>query len=205
MELYDAEKSAILAAALPNIPFDGWTDKALREAAISAGLNPAMLEIWFPRGALDAIVFQHQQADAEMVAAIAALPLDTMRIPQKIKEAVMIRLRQQQPHRAAIRSAAGILSFPTHCADALKLLYGTVDAMWHATGDQTTDFNYYTKRMTLSAVYSTTVLIWLNDETPDLADTSAFLDRRLKDVHSFGKTTQKYKDLLAGLMPKKFG
>jgi ubiquinone biosynthesis protein COQ9 len=205
MELYLTEKTAVLNAALPHIPFDGWGEDTLKRAANEAGLNPEMVALWFPCGALDVIIFQHQQADAQMVEAIATLPLATMRVPQKIKEAVMIRLRQQQQNRAAIRRAMGIISLPIHAAEATKLLYGTVDAIWYAIGDTSTDFNFYTKRMTLAAVYSATILCWLGDETPYLSETSEFLDRRLKNVHSLGQTTKKCREFLTGWMPKKFG
>lgn len=205
MEPYLTEKTAVLNAALPHIPFDGWGEETLRRAAKEAGLNPEMVALYFPQDALDAIIFHHQQADAAMAEAIRNLPLATMRVPQKIKEAVMIRLRQQQQNRAAIRRAMGIISLPVHAAEATKLLYGTVDAIWHAVGDASTDFNFYTKRMTLAAVYSATVLCWLGDETPDLSETSEFLDRRLKNVHSLGQTTKKCREFFGALLPKKFG
>ncbi len=203
-DLYHNEKTLILQAALPHIPFDGWGESTLQKAAEEAGLNPEMTPLWFPRGAVDAIVFHHKQADAMMVEAIQQLPLTDMRIPQKIKEAVMIRLRQQQPNRAALRKALGMMSLPVHMLEASRLLYDTVDAIWRAIGDTSTDFNFYTKRMTLAGVYSATLLCWLGDETPDISDTAAFLDRRLKDVHSLGKTTQKCREFFKGWLPKHY-
>lgn len=168
----------ILSAALPHIPFDGW-DTAVRKQPLA--------EVYFPRGGIDAIIWHSKQADAQMTGDIAALPLSEMRVPQKIKEAIMLRLRTQLPYREAVRKALAVLSFPTHSIESLQLLYATVDSVWHAIGDTSIDFNYYTKRLTLMGIYSTTLLFWLNDDSPNLSDTAAFLDRRLKDVQRIGQ------------------
>jgi ubiquinone biosynthesis protein COQ9 len=61
-----------------------------------------------------------------------------------------------------------------------------VDAIWHAAGDTSTDYNFYTKRMLLAGVYSATLLFWLNDESEDFAATWAFLDRRIGEVVRIG-------------------
>ena len=37
--------------------------------------------------------------------------------------------------------------------------------MWRIAGDTSTDFNHYTKRMTLGAVYGSTLLVWLDDQS----------------------------------------
>ena len=43
-----------------------------------------------------------------------------------------------------------VLAHPQHAKLAAKMLYDTVDAMWRAAGDTSTDYNFYTKRATLS-------------------------------------------------------
>ena len=58
----------------------------------------------------------------------------------------------------------------------------TVDAIWHAAGDRSTDFAWYTKRGVLTAVYSSTLLFWLRDGSEDDAATLAFLDRRMAGI-----------------------
>jgi ubiquinone biosynthesis protein COQ9 len=60
--------------------------------------------------------------------------------------------------------------------------------MWRLAGDNATDLNYYTKRATLAAVYATTLIVWLDDESEGQAETKAFLDRRIDDVMRFEKT-----------------
>ena len=72
-----------------------------------------------------------------------------------------------------------MLALPQHAPLALRLLYETVDGIWYAAGDHATDFSFYTKRATLAGIYAATLLYWLDDRSPDFADTRAFLDRRL--------------------------
>jgi ubiquinone biosynthesis protein COQ9 len=86
-----------------------------------------------------------------------------------------------------VRRALALLSLPFNAPLALKLLYNTVDALWYAAGDTSTDFNFYTKRATLAGVYSSTLLYWLNDRTPGSEATWAFLDRRIEDVMKIEK------------------
>jgi hypothetical protein len=80
--------------------------------------------------------------------------------------------------------AAGQRAFalPQYAADGARAIWGTADAIWEALGDASDDYNWYTKRATLSAVYGATVLYWLGDESPENRDTWAFLDRRIEDV-----------------------
>ena len=59
--------------------------------------------------------------------------------------------------------------------------------MWRIAGDTSTDFNHYTKRMTLGAVYGSTLLVWLDDQTEGWTETAAFLDRRIDDVMKIEK------------------
>jgi len=69
----------------------------------------------------------------------------------------------------------------------MKLLYSTVDAMWRASGDTSTDFNFYTKRAILSAVYSSTLMRWFNDTSEDESATHEFLAARIENVMQFEK------------------
>ena len=110
-----------------------------------------------------------------------------LKMRERIKGAVRIRLERHAGEREAVRRALALLSLPFNAGLALKLLYKTVDAMWYAAGDTSTDFNFYTKRATLAGVYSSTLLYWLNDRSPGSEATWGFLDRRIDDVMKIEK------------------
>lgn len=200
----DDLQTRILDAALPAIAFDGWTLGALETAAISVGLTPFDVKRAFPGGVVEAVNLFAARADEQM---IAALPADfsSQKVREKIATAVMVRLRQQLPHREAVRRALAIYAMPWNTADSIKRGWATADAIWRAAGDTSTDYNYYTKRLILTKVYSATLMVWLNDNSVDLAETEAFLRRRIDNVMQFEKFKAKAKQGLGSFeqwMPK---
>ena len=182
----DDLQTRILDAALPAIAFDGWTIGTLETAAISIGLTPFDVKRAFPGGVVDAVNGFVERANKQM---LAALPADyaTLKIRERIAVAVMTRLRQQLPHREAMRRALAIYAMPWNAFEGMKQNYALVDAIWRAAGDTSTDYNFYTKRIILGKVYATTLSVWLDDQTPDLVETEAFLRRRIENVMQFEK------------------
>lgn len=172
----------LLAAALPHVPFDGWSRQCLRAAARDAGLSAAQTRIAFPRGAADLVDFHARQGDRRMEAVLATRDLSALRIRERIATAVRLRLETADGGREAARRLLALAATPSHMAWAARALYRTVDAIWYAIGDDSTDVNFYTKRALLAGVYASALLVWLNDESEDSAATWAFLDRRIEDV-----------------------
>jgi ubiquinone biosynthesis protein COQ9 len=192
----EALRDRVLAAALPHVPFDGWTMTALKAGATAAGLPAIDAMRAFPGGALDAIEHHSMRADRQMVEALGAMDLSAMRTRDRIAAAIRLRLEQSAGDREAIRRALTILGMPQNGWRGARLLYRTVDAIWYACGDTATDFNFYTKRGLLAGVYSATLLYWLNDKSDDLAETWRFLDRRIDDVMRIGKAQARVGQLL---------
>jgi ubiquinone biosynthesis protein COQ9 len=171
---------AIIMAALPHVPFDGWSDACLRRAAETAGFAPGDVPRLFPGGARAAVVHFMEMADRLMVADLAARDLSALKIRERIALAVRVRLERWQDHREAIRRALTLL--PSMAGAGLRGWAKTVDAIWRAIGDRSSDFSYYTKRMLLAGVYGSTLLYWLDDRSEGAIATWAFLDRRIADV-----------------------
>lgn len=191
----DKQKAAlaIIEKALPLVPFEGWTQQTLGKAALAAGYKKTDAIRVFPGGAIDAVDAFLRYSDESMAETLATYHLDTMKIRERITAAIRIKLEAFAPHREALRKAVGMQAAPFHCHRALKSLYRSVDAMWYAIGDTSTDFNFYTKRLTLAGVYSTTLLYWLDDKSAGFENTWAFLDRRIGDVMTIEKTKHKFR------------
>ena len=139
-------KAAVLDAALKHAPFDGFTDKTLTLAAKDAGVQKDALPRLFPQGPLGLVELFSDTADADMEKSLAAMDLASMKIRARIAAAVMARIHAVRGHKEAARRAAAFLTLPPHAALGAKLVYRTVDKMWRAAGDTSTDFNFYTKR-----------------------------------------------------------
>ena len=187
----EATKAAVLAAALPHVLFDGWSDTTLNAAISESGVQDDLARLAFPRGAVDLALAYHFQGDAAMRAAMDALDLSEMRYSDRVAKAISLRL--ELADREAVRRGMAFFALPLYAADGTRALWHTADAIWESLGDTSRDYNWYTKRMTLSAVYSACVLFWLGDETEDGHATQEFIDRRIADVMRFEKTKAKFR------------
>ncbi len=179
-------RDKLCAAALAHVPFDGWTGRALRAGAADLGLDPACAANAFPGGPAELLEAFSTEMDRRMLAELEARDLEAMKHRQRIATAVRARLELLAPHREAVRRGLSFLALPKHAVLGATCLYRSVDAIWHAAGDTSTDYNFYTKRLLLAGVYSATLLFWLNDESEDFSATWAFLDRRLAEVIRIG-------------------
>jgi ubiquinone biosynthesis protein COQ9 len=175
----DRRRDRLLEAILPDVPFDGWTRGVIAAAAARTDLDAAAL---FPNGPRDAVAWFGRWADAKTAAVLDANKLARLKIRERIALGVTTRLDILLPHREAVRRALTLLSMPRHLPLAARLLYGTVDTIWRAAGDTSTDFNFYSKRGLLAGVYAATTFYWLDDRSPNAEATVAFLDRRLAEV-----------------------
>jgi ubiquinone biosynthesis protein COQ9 len=170
----------ILLAALKEIPFTGFSDAALKAAAEKSDVPIAEARRYFPRGGESLVEAFSEWADAKMQDALANT--GEMRVRDRITLAVRARIEALEPHREAARRATAFLALPQNAPLATRLIASTVDAMWRAAGDKTSDFNYYTKRALLAGVYGSTLLHWLSDSSEGYTDTWRFLDARIEDV-----------------------
>jgi ubiquinone biosynthesis protein COQ9 len=140
-------------------------------------------------------------SDRRMADAAAELDMSAQRLPQRVRAVIALRLAQNRPHKEAIRHALALLALPANARLAAAATARTIDAIWHAAGDRSADFSWYTKRIILTAVYATTVLYWLRDVSDDDAATLAFLDRRLAGVGRIGSVRRRAETALARLRP----
>jgi ubiquinone biosynthesis protein COQ9 len=183
-------ESLRLKLALPvgeNAAFDGWSSKAVESAAAHAGIDPAQARLAFPKEQAAMVDAYIQGVDVAMEAHFTPEKIAAMKIRDRIRALIWFRLETMAPAREAVRTGLSIMAMPQNIPLALKAGWRTADLMWRVAGDTSTDYNHYTKRLTLSAVYASTLLAWLDDQSEGWSETSAFLDRRLADVMRFEK------------------
>ena len=170
-----------------NAVFDGWTKTAVDSAAKQLGIDPVQARLAMPKSQGAMIDLYIQQVDRALEAWFTPKRLGGMKIREKIRALVWRRLEIMGPAREGVRRALAILVMPQNIPLGLRISWRSADLMWRIAGDTSTDFNHYTKRMTLGAVYASTLLVWLDDQSEGWQETSAFLDRRIDDVMKFEK------------------
>lgn len=180
------ELRAVLAPLIArNAAFDGWSAAAVDSAAAQAGVAPEIARLAFSGNPLAMIDAWFAHIDAAMLTENPPEKLAAMRVRDRITALVETRLRLLTQEREALRRALAILAMPLNLGTAAKLGWRAADVMWRAAGDDAADFNHYTKRTLLAAVYSATLLVFLDDESEGQADTRAFLARRIADIGRF--------------------
>jgi ubiquinone biosynthesis protein COQ9 len=170
-----------------NAVFDGWTRAAVDSAAGQLGIDAVQARLAMPKTQAGMIDVYIQEVDRALEAWFTPRRLATMKIREKIRSLIWHRLEIMGPAREAVRRALAILAMPHNLPLALRISWRSADLMWRIAGDTSADFNHYTKRMTLGAVYGSTLLVWLDDQSEGWTETAAFLDRRIDDVMRFEK------------------
>jgi ubiquinone biosynthesis protein COQ9 len=170
-----------------NAVFDGWTQAAVDSAAAQLGIDPVQARLAMPKTQAGMIDVYIQEVDRGLESYFTPERLQGMKIREKIRALVWRRLEIMGAAREAVRRALAILAMPQNVPLALRTGWRTADLMWRIAGDTSTDFNHYTKRMTLAAVYGSTLLVWLDDQSEGWTETAAFLDRRIDNVMRFEK------------------
>ncbi len=180
------ERDAALDMLVAAVPFPGWTLRALQAAA---GPDADLL---FPAGPRDMVEAWVDLADRRMPPAPPELG-----VSQRVRSVIAQRLAGSEPHKEAVRRGLALLALDT--AAASRVTARTVDSLWHAAGDRSADFSWYTKRALLAGVYGSTLLFWLRDDSEGAEATLAFLDRRLAGVGRFGKLRRRSEAFLQRL------
>ena len=197
-----AQKDRILEAALPHAAFDGWSKRTLLNAAADAEVDRATAARLFPQGGDSLLDWFGDWADRRMAEAVAGLPLADLPIRKRVAKVVRARLELLAPHREAVRKAIVARSMPYGLASGGRGLWRTADLVWQLVGMPAAPgegWSWYTRRASLAGVLAATTLYWLDDASEGLAESWAFLDRRIEDALRIGKLRGRIADIWSGL------
>jgi ubiquinone biosynthesis protein COQ9 len=189
----DEIRDAIAPRLAANAAFDGWSEAAVESSAFEVDVDPDLANLALKGGAMELIDAWIGSVDAEMVRRLLPDILNAMKIRDRITSLIATRLDIMAPDREGLRRAQAIMAMPQNLARASRIGWRSADRMWRLAGDTATDFNHYTKRATLSAVYLSTLVTFVNDDSDDYVDTRAFLDRRIDNVMQFEKAKAQLK------------
>ncbi|MBR9824434.1 MAG: COQ9 family protein [Alphaproteobacteria bacterium] len=193
--IHYSTRDTLLQAMLAHAAFDGWNAATLKLASEESGIDAHQAHLACPRGELDLISHWSMRLDEAAETVLASLDLASMKIRDKVTQGVLARLEAIDIHEEAARRARSRLLLPDAGHDASRLVWATSDMIWRVIGDQSTDFNYYSKRTILSGVYASTLAIWLDDAEMEKSKSREFLARRIQNVMDFEKAKFKVKSI----------
>ncbi len=183
----DELRAALAPLIAANAAFDGWSKDAVRRAASTAGIDEDVALYAFSGDRMDMVDAWIATVDEDMKAAFTVPMLAGLKVRERIATLIRWRLEVVSGQEEAVRSALAILAMPGNAARGLRIGWRSADGMWRLAGDTATDYNHYSKRALLAAIYAATLAVWVDDRSEGKAQTLAFLDRRIDGVMRFEK------------------
>ncbi|XP_071518869.1 ubiquinone biosynthesis protein COQ9, mitochondrial-like isoform X3 [Panulirus ornatus] len=183
----------ILEASLPFVHSYGWSQDAIAQGAETLGYS-SMAHGMFSSGGVELVNHFYRMCNIQLDESLKERVKEIEENPEKktgttdfIASAVEERLRMNIEYIDSWHRALALHASPSNAPEALRNIGTLVDHIWYHAGDRSYDFNWYTKRGILAAVYKSSELCMLQDKSEDFHDTWAFLNRRLSDVHKIAK------------------
>ena len=193
------QKKRILNLILAKVCDAGWTKEAVHAAAQRSDFSFDEMMVVFDHDISEIVRFFNRCVDEEMINGLHRSVIKNRSIRDRIKKAILLRLRILSRNKQACRNTMAYLSFPQNLMLSLDLLYSTADSIWRSIGDRSTDFNFYTKRILLSSIYLPTLVFWIEDQSANFSDTRKFVDRRIENIMYIQKLRSTLRDKVKGI------
>ena len=107
-----------------------------------------------------------------------------------VKALILSRLKASEDYKSIIKTSLFFMSQPRNAYDAFNQVMKTSNKIWEIAGDTSNGGTFYSKRLILSGVYSSTLAHWVAKEIRSIEESENFLDRRLDDVKKIGKISK---------------
>ena len=187
-------KVDLVTKMLNHVPDLGWTWDALYKAAFNSkklkSLTEEELQTLFDNKISNIIGIFNDKLDEEMYVIFNSQNNKNLGVTQTVKALVLSRFRASENCKSIIKMSLFFMAQPGNAYEALNQLMKTSSKIWEIAGDTSTGRNFYSKRLILAGVYSSTLAYWLAKETRSIDESEDFLDKRLDDVKNIGKISK---------------
>jgi ubiquinone biosynthesis protein COQ9 len=78
----------------------------------------------------------------------------------------------------------------------MRNCFKIADFIWREIRDQSTDFNFYTKRLTLAKIILRSLLVFVKDDSENFTKTKNFIDSQIANVMKFEKRKMQVKKIV---------
>ena len=187
-------KKKLMTQMLDYVPDLGWSWNALHKAAKNnknpKNSNRDELQTLFDNKISNIIGTFNDKLDEDMYEIFNAEKDKNMGTTGTVKNLILSRLKASANYKGIIKTSLHIMAQPSNAFDAFNQVMKTSNKIWEITGDTSMGGTFYSKRLILSGVYSSTLAHWLAKETRSIEESEDFLDRRLDDVKNIGKISK---------------
>ena len=187
-------KKNLMMKMLDQVPNLGWTWKALHEGAKTAkkakNSDKKELQNLFDNKISNIISTFNDKLDEDMYVIFNAENNKNLGTTDTVKTLILSRLKASENYKSIIKTSLFFMAQPRNAYDAFTQVMKTSNKIWEIAGDTSSGGTFYSKRLILSGVYSSTLVHWLAKEDRGAKESEGFLDRRLEDVKKFGKLSK---------------
>ena len=159
---------------------NGWNDNTFNEIIEKTNYSLNELNILFPSGFKDLLIFSLDDLNLQLEEFFNKSNLIRLPLHKRIRKILITKIHLMNKSKKFYKKIFFFLLLPHNNKLLLKQLYKSVDLIWKIAGDNSTDFNYYTKRIILSGIYSRVILNFFNND--DLIKIEEIIDINLNYV-----------------------
>ena len=163
----------------------GWNENLFDNIANESAYTYEEIYALFPAGYLSIIQMYLEEIDEEMTKESEKINLIRLKIHERIRELCILRLNIMAKEKDLASKTFLHLLLPNNYKFSSKNLYRTVDQIWFLAGDNSTDFNFYSKWIILASVYTPTMIHFINND--NINDTLFLLNKLLRKVSKIPK------------------
>ena len=193
------KRQVVLRFAKEFISENGLTKNCLENISKKYGLNTDETDVLFPQGNIDLIKFALEQLNNDLEVYCKQIDLIRLPIHKRIRKVLLSKIFLMNKDKPFYRSIFLNLLIPKKNFSLSSQLYNSVDQLWFIAGDSSTDFNFYTKRLILSGIYSRVMLFFFNNNNQE--ELEKILDESLKRVSKIPEIKSKLK-IFKDFLPK---
>lgn len=197
-------KEKILAEFLKIAAFDGWTKTAVLQAVSNCGIEEKFAALIFENFQLDLAKFYVESQNKKAAEKISAIEnFHQKKIRDKIRLSLYARFEIEEESKIALQRLINFYLDPKNFTDfqigakpmiqGLKACYKIADSIWKNINDQSTDFNFYTKRLILAKIILRSLLVFVKDDSENFSKTKNFIDSQIEKVMKFEKRKAEFK------------
>lgn len=151
-----------------------------------------LFDLLFPDGLFQAAKIYIDWINLQVVQDLEKQDISNLKTFSKIRLGVLTRFKVLMPHKQIEKA---LFYYLLKHPKSVSVLYTIVDDLWNFAGDTSLDYNFYTKRVILSGVYTSCFFEFLKSDS-SLESVEEKLDLRLAQVGKIPALKDKLKNLL---------
>lgn len=182
-------KLQILKAGLDFVPEHGWSKQSIALGAQSLGLSSSSHTL-IEDGGVDLVHYFNILCNEKLESYLKEQYSENktkIDIQNYIEDALENRLRMIIPFVSKWPEAMALMISPLQVPTDSKNLLDLVDIIWSLSGDTSLSLTWYSKRLSLAAVYRMCELSLVQDKSSEYIDTFDFLHRRVENIMNVSK------------------